>query len=331
MKQYLYRMLAAVIMLLESVGVAFAEDLISHYFVQNDETFDIDGTIASSSPLRFSTIDESTQGEWYVYKLLKNGNFVEITGCRTSGNSLVFDPAEVWWNDSFRIFDSALCRDLFEIQVKFVALDGAEDVKNVRMKLLPSRPQFKSVIFTYAYDWEWDDIYPNGLFTIQAHSDDAELFIFNYTESFLFELDKNIFFQFCQKYECKEDVKIEFDADWGEFITVQAQNSFGIVTSDTLLTTSYITEEDILNRIDELHRRANVDEIASDVDSVSWDGRTLQFIKPMQNVSICGIAGSLVVHHREASELDLSNLPSGIYVVTYEDRNKHNYKKIFKR
>lgn len=311
------------------------QDMISPHIDQNGSIFGFDNIFTNPSPLKFSLTKDTIKGEWSIAILTKGGEYRAVNMQEVEQGYCVFNPSSISWRDALRIYDSSLNRNLFEIKIKFTSKEGLEDTKYLKLGLLPSNPEISDITFTYVYNWEKDYIDPNSNFSFVVKLSGATGFTLNETESYLFSPD-NIFFFLSEPYEGNEITKIKLDADWGEYLQIEAYNEFGYSLSDTICTTSYITDESVLKRINELKVLADIE--SSDIDETTpqatWDNSTLSFNKRVKSVFVYNLSGSLIEQGHDLLSLNLAHISRGIYVIVYEcdenTENKMNKLKIIK-
>lgn len=318
-----------------------AQDLIKHEFKQDWKMHDLDKVITSPSVIWLYLTNENIEGEWYAEVLTKDNVYEDISSvfilddhpdrCAIDPINVIDPIKNTSWRNAKKIFDETLNRDLFEIKVTFTADDGSSDSVTLMWALIPSRPRIRDVEFTYEYDWEWDEIYPNGIFSFIVESEDADLYTLHISESFLYEPPG--FFSWCMNTDASpEGTLISYDADWGEYLVLVAINRFGSSVADVFCTTSYIHDQTILDRINEIKNNSSV-EIHPDSDAsfFSWDGKTLNFIDRADKISLYSITGKLIGTWEYTDSIDLSDYPNDIYIVSYWYNSNNYNNKIIKR
>lgn len=307
-----------------STAQAYGEKIISSQVGQNCEMYDINTHFTSPSELTIYLSNEFTRGKWSVEFLTKDDTYQSISCWRAYTGTCTISPAEyVGWNYAKRIYDETLNQDLFQFRVSFTTTDGIKDEIYLLWGLLPTRPIISNVLFTYIYDWEYDDIYPNGNLSLDVYSKYAQKFEFNTSASGLFE--RPDWFGYVIYYNADELLKVkDYKADWGEYIDIAAGNHFGYVHSDVICTTSYITDEEILKRIEELREQAGVEDVSIDVAAPSyrWNNSILTFSVPIENISVYNLKGILQCSIKDSDMLDLSHLPKGLYIITYQYKSQ---------
>lgn len=300
-----------------------ASETISRLVEQNDTNISLNNPIMSDSPIKVFLNDNVTEGIWKLEILNKNGHY-ENADCLQSysGHCLVI-PCGQNWSDAYRYYDNEQNRDFFIFRLSFYCNDNKVDEVEFKWGLLPSRPVISDIHFEYEYDWEWDMIYPNGRFSFYVESIDADKYWVYGSPSFLTEPPS--FFTWCFYAIANKNTKIEYDADWGEYITLEAFNTYGCVLSDTICTTDYIYDKEILDRINDLSKVEEIDCNNGDVIS-TFENDEIHFDQTVE-ASVYDITGKIVIENPNADILYLSNLHKGVYFLIYrKDSVIHKYK-----
>ena len=309
-----------------SIG-AHSENLISESVYQAGSYYDFNHIFSDASPLQFSLNDSNISGEWSCI-LKSNSDKTLDMPIDSQGEYCNFDPRsvpfQIWQENAFRTFNSFDNRDEFTLYVSFSSENGYSDTRSVRLALLPCRPSINNIQFEYMYDWEFDQIYPNGNFYFQVEANNAKSFFLHYSESFI-PPSENVFFTFVKEFEEENRVNISYNADWGEYISVSARNEFGFVNSDTLYTTDYILDENVIDRINELLNLANHSVVLDDEISFNWDNEILRFNKMPQQLSVYSLDGRKLNLVFGNEEINLSNMKNGIYIISYYDDKTKQY------
>jgi len=317
--------LACAFLFLSGAHVCWA-NIISPQIEQNGKMLDADSYFTSPSDLTIYLTNELIRGEWKVEILTTKDTYQSFSCWRALTGKCIISPREYGfdnWYDAKRIYNETLNRDFFQLRVSYTPEYGEREVVYVKLGLLPSRPVISNVAFTYTYDWKYDMIFPYGNFSFDVYSESAKIFHMHVSENSLFEQPD--FFLFGVIYYSSDFLRINYeDADWGEYIYLSAGNDFGYVLSDVICTTSYITDEDILNRIDELRENAGVEDVATDVNAPSfrWDNSVLTFNTQIDQIYAYNLNGILLSSACGCDTLDLSNLPKGIYIIVYQYKSQ---------
>ena len=330
-------MITGILCILNNTIPVYSANLISDVVVQNNFQYGFDHSFGNEGPLKFSLINPQLSGKWACELKSKDGSYIGLP-CDQNESTCLFDPMKVgfkvWQSKAFRKLNSDCTREDFILKVSYRSNNGEVDEREVVLSLLPDLPIINNVNYdVFDYDWEHNSIYPNGIFSFDVTSDGADSFWLYFTKSFLFS-DDNLFFSFSERFIAEDEIKIEYDADWGEYICVDASNQFGYVRSDTIFTTDFIKDERILERIEELKRRADVRTVQADSSVFfTWNNSILKFEHEMTHIKVYANDGCIALACTSGKELDMSFLSSGIYIVTYFDgtTNKFNNLKILKR
>ncbi len=182
------------------------------------------------------------------------------------------------------------------------------------------KPVISDVKFNYIFDWQDDMIYPNGIFSFNVYSEGATLFEFNCTRSFLFS-KQNLFFSWCKDYEVNNQAHISYDADWGEYIMVAAYSKdFGWVHSDTICTTDYITDEAIINRINELKEQSHIECLLPEDLEVNLTDGNIIFNSDILSATLFDCGGIKQAEIRDSKFLNIASLQKGIYYIIIETK-----------
>lgn len=309
---------------------AKGENLISSKIEQCGALKDALSPILGNDPVKVFLNDSKMRGEWSLEMLDKWGTYKIIPGIQSFDGYCIIDPEilKICYRDKIVTeYDELLNRDLFPLRLSFTEDSGATESVILKWGLLPTRPIVSVLEFTYVYDWEWDDIWPNGNFCFKVEYNDAERVEYNVTQSFQFGSPS--FFNYCYVIDSPSPAIINYDADWGEFIQISTWNKYGWANSDIICTTDYITDPDILNRINEIASVTDLEEDAED-PLISKENDTLAFKEPV-DVNVYDIAGKQALSLMNVDSVSLSFLNPGIYVINYRLSNKSFTLKYYKK
>lgn len=297
-------------------------NIISPQIEQNGKMLDVGTFFTSPSDLTISLINNSIRGEWTVEILTKEGNYQIFPCWHEHIGKCIISPREYGfdnWSDAMRIYNKTLNRDFFQLRVSYTNKDDEREEVYLNLGLLPSRPVISNIEFTYTYDWEYDLIFPNGNFVFDVYSESAKIFQMHISENSLFEQPE--FFMFSRIFYASDFLIINYeDADWGEYFYLSAGNDFGYTHSDVISITSYITDVDILRRIEELKENAGLEDTSTDVTAPScqWKNSILTFDIMVENIYVYDLNGRLQYTVRKGDTVDLSTIPKGIYIIAYQ-------------
>lgn len=307
----------------------------NHPFIieQGDRILDEDATPISTNSLKIMSKREGVSGEWYLYYLKKDGNFEKLNNIKNEGEYCVINPKENIWRDAYRYYDSKLKRNLFTMKVLFKEYSGQEESSLIDWALSPTKPEISDVSFKYEFDWNTNEIYPNGLFSFSVSSDDVTRFHTLVRESYNSDgTPSDHQWIISSDYEGPV-TKISYEAaEWGEYLQIFAYNECTYISGDTTLcTTDYIDDPAVLERINELIK-SDVKEISTDTSElfIQVNQKSVSFMRTADSVSIYDISGHLVSCYVKVDNIDISELTKGMYIVVCKYDNKLLRKKILK-
>ncbi|MDE7421512.1 MAG: T9SS type A sorting domain-containing protein [Muribaculaceae bacterium] len=304
-----------------------ASEMVSRIAIQDGYKLSINDGVTSPAPISFFLEDPTTKGEWEIEILNNKENFMKIDCLEAYPGYCIIEPKNFNWNEAFRDYDPESNRDFFIFRLSFNDKNGNLDEMYFKWGLLPSKPLLSDIVFTYEYNWEDDMIYPNGDFSFEVESKDADRYWLYFTYSFLF--GPPYWFTAIREFEAEDNKKIGYDADWGEFVKVAAINNFGYVHSDTICTTDYITDTLILDRIQTLGNINNINTIQNK-PSFKWDNEKISLNRQM-DINVFDLAGNLIRKENDTNTLYLSDIAKGIYLVVCKDNKNTFTNKIIKK
>lgn len=312
------KLLSIFVLLSISIQFAYSENIISHQVIQAGEILDSNEPIMSDRSIQISLVNPDINGTWFVEFVNENGDYVPALTKPNDGNPLIIDPESIPWAHTFR--DKSDSRyHFYIIRVSISCTDNSKDTIELRWKLLPSKPIVEVVDFTYVYDFDEDTIWPNGNLRLKVYSDNVREYCLWASESFLFEFPSIFHCGF--PYDAIENdfTCLEYDAEWGEYIAIEAINKYGSILGDMIYTTDYIYDPLILDRIEKIRNKSSVEEIPSDFlpPSFTMNGNLITFETIITEPKIFDISGKLIYSCLNESVIDISNLSAGLYILTY--------------
>lgn len=310
-----------------------AQDLIAPQIMQNGQTFGYDHIFTSPDPIEFSLNNPDMAGEWSVDILYKEDGYDIADFQTTDDGKCIFCPDEASWAWAERQFDSNLQQDLFEVKISFTSTGHIIDCKTIKLALTPPKPIISDIEFTYIYNWDEDMFWPDGNFTFKVYSNSADYYFLYLSESFLFEPPR-YFPNFRYRFDQSEEAILNYDADWGEYFVIHGINKFGYSpASDMICTTDYITDEKILNRINELKQMATNEDIDADypLPQLIWKDNIISSDSTIDHITIYNLYGKKLIDAIDTHSLDLSQLNQGVYIITYTINNHTSTLKILKQ
>lgn len=320
--------LCLIVALAGSFQMSHAENLISDYVIQGVGVYPSTHVFTDPAPLRFSLNDISMQGEWSFSLLMNDDTYMDAAFTPVESGICEFRPLEIpssrWKWETKPIFDDSLNRDIFMLRVSFTSEDGTTDSEDIRLGLSPARPVINEISYTYTYNWELNCIELGACFSFKVKADGSDKFVLHFSDPFLYEPPYLI--RFSRDYKGQNEVVINHDADWGEFIFVTATNHFGYEDSEILCSTNFITDQAILARIAEIKdMETGVGEVGYyKPDSYRWDGSVLTFPDIVSSVNVVDMGGREILSASDVESLNLSSFANGIYMVVYKFENQKN-------
>lgn len=319
--------LVITLIILGSALRVYGQNTLGMAFIQNGDTCQFRSVFADSTDITFFVDENAPKGHWAL-AVLEDDEYKDITVKNNENRELVFSPSEVYWRWATRLFNEEGDCDIFRLKVQYVS-GYTTEINYLDLALLPSRPRITNVQYIYSYDWSCDYMDENSLFSFDVKSKRADLFLCLESDSHLFPSSDRVYFTAIYPYKQREELHVDFNSDWGEYLMMAAENSFGRVYGDTVYTTSYIVDEDILNRLAELEVRADIDSVINRSHGVKVVGRKIIFENTVKAVYIINYAGIVCVKDSNVNSMDVLRLPNGIYILgCIDDKNRINNIKI---
>ena len=308
----------------------------SHIFLENDNGI-------------FFTEPSNIMADWNLklYTNSEQNQLISILKSDEPSNSFTIDINSIDWNHidstnwmvrpyhfTYDNDSSVYYKGIVHININGIPTDQVE----ITFNLAPSTPQILDVTFEYEYDWNDDMIFPNGDLYITIQSQRADIYTaLNTTIPFCFEFPKMQGFLQMQEFpETNNGIAIFHSnyADWGEFYTFKTSNHFGTIwCNDTILTTDYITDPDILARIEELKNESeSIEEVSKD-NEIKFINRLDYLVvegdrTTVTCTTIFDMTGRTIITQNNGENLYIKNLQKGCYIVTCQTKQNKSY--IFK-
>ena len=310
------------------MGAIHAQNLISEDIEQNGTIYGFDHVFTDPSPLKFVLTDWSVKGEWNVGILNRDGGYDDTEFVTENSWSCIFNPLAVarQLSESPRQYDDLVEWRFVKVRISFRANDGIEDYQYIRLNLEPTKPVLSDINFNCVYknDEDFRYGYPaeGNMFSFTAESANAKKITVNFAEGYgygwpFFGGEERIYYSFVVDYECSNGIATISDDYilWGEYIRAYAVNDFGISDwCDPILTTWYITDPDILARIEELRQLSDLNQAktAKEDPHVIWQHNTVCSNTELQALYVYDMLGSLCGKYHNVSSVDLSHLKRGV-------------------
>lgn len=317
MKQYLKYIMTGVLSMASS-ATAFSMDIICRQLVQSGNTMDISEPVMSQEPIKISLANPSMQGTWIVENLNYYGEYETVMTSTNTGDALRIDPENIDWRRPYRDEISPRHR-AYVLRISFYTDDNSCDSVDIRWVLLPDKPEISIVSFIFEYNWEEDCIWPDGILGINVNSAKMESCCLWASEAFLFEPPKIFKCGFPYEVDSSDSTYLEYDAEWGEYIAIEAINKYGTIYGDKICTTDYIDDPDVLARIEEIRLEQSVGSVSSETTSPSFKfhDNAIHFMTTPKNTLIYDMSGRIVYSGFGETRIDMSDVPSGLYILSY--------------
>lgn len=213
------------------------------------------------------------------------------------------------------------------------------DSTYILFNVLPSRPIVKDAHINGTFDYKLQGYEPLATFTLQFTADRMERCSWVKVVA-----DSVNTFVFPERYSCIFDrvpirntdyhlyeMKYQY-ADWGEFYFIMSENRYGAVLGrDTIYTTNYIDDTDILDFLDHLYMTADVMNISTSAPKITISNNIV-YIADYTGTDIKTDVylpnGQLVYKNHSDNKVHLSILPKGVYIIKIKLRDKTYTKKI---
>lgn len=317
------------------MGAIHAQNLISEDIEQNGTVYGFGHVLTEAAPLIFSLRDNDTEGEWNVGILNPDGGYVDTEFETENSGKCIFNLATVarQFRSSARLYDDLDERCFFQIKVSSRTNDGVDYQRFVRLRLVPTKPVLYDINFNCVYENDYDFIHgytaEENMFSFTAESAKATSMLIYFLSDYFWpcfggEDQEKLLAYHCTEYYEGKNGKFRINEElfnWGQYIFAYARNELGLSPKcDPILTTWYITDPDILARIEELRQLSALDHPDADMNTphVVWQHNAVRSDTELRTLSVYDMLGSLCGQYHKVSSVDLSHLRRGVYVVTYE-------------
>lgn len=224
----------------------------SIFFPNTGKSCEIDDVIIDSVCWRFQLTDSTETAFWKlrIYTIMNEDIMAVET--QTMQHNFEFHPRSFHkWNNCTRFYDGydVLFHGYIEI------LNSSREIierNELRINILPQIPRFENINFSL--NSPESDIYNmGGDFSFDIIGARTNVLRTLRSAPFLWADDKIKFTGGGQNCPDDEDIQRVYFRDkyssWGRFYESVAMNDFGAVWSDTICTTDYILDADVLQRI----------------------------------------------------------------------------------
>lgn len=219
------------------------------------------------------------------------------------------------------------------------------DSMAVTFNLLPSRPKLVRASLYGNYDWTTDNYDGNAILDVTftaARMDTCQLMWASTDQCFLYEFpcDGNYIWCYCGldslKREGKQATITITSAEWGQYYCVAVYNQYGgSLGDDRILSSDYISDPAVRERIAQMKKRAGIAAVVSDPVRVLYQDNVLYVCNSDGRdgrLTVYTLSGLAVKCQESLADMDLSDCTLGIYIVKVEyGQNESFTTKIIKR
>lgn len=332
-------------------SICYSQTISDDVVLKNGDTVSINHIFTDGEDFTLHT-DNGEAVDWRIYVRYEwprgqtgpfNNESKYIIDLQSDMASTTFDisPNEINWEYSYKLYQSEAFNyaTYTEIVVEIYKDGVPTDVRTIYFNVLPARPKITNVTLSYTWDWEWMDMFTSGILDLNLITSGTEYIRFQ-------TLSKH---WFCWEYPTgydfyrDEPLSVQYDdngningivteyADWGSFYRVKAGNKYGAAYSDTILTTDYITDPEILKAIESMRPTTETTPLSTQSITIVDNKITMHPFPHMPvEVSIYNLTGSIMSNHSQLP-LDISNLKRGYYIIIIKTNNQIIKSKLYKR
>ena len=216
------------------------------------------------------------------------------------------------------------------------------DTFSLKFDLLPSTPQLINASWVDLSLGEYDEVTMDSKFYIEFKAHNVDYVATLESDPMYFkDENKRITWSIYGYIRdlIKENNIIKFKCgylDWGTYVRFQAKNKWGGVwCEDTLFTTDYIHDPEMLARFETWRNSSKVERVNRDNIEIRYNQGIIDIIdsqNEITNISLYNSMGQSILSNNNTCAINISNLKSGLYILVYRTKNdKIVSKKIYKK
>ena len=201
---------------------------------------------------------------------------------------------------------------------------------------IPGKPSIENIQFDIVYDY--DHKYPQPKyslfsFDVTYHNTERIYLYTNCSKQYHVSEKPRFFDTILENKETDNSesgiIHLEVpDTDWGECFAVRCLNKYGAIMSDTLNTTNYITDIDLLNYINDYwDKQTGLNDIKQDSDAITFENGNIVCSPAIQSLSIYSLHGIAIRQFIRPEIIETEDIPKGLYIITYTT-NSQKFKSI---
>lgn len=314
-----------------------------------------DGQIVNTSHIfldkenpTFSLDQSDFVADWqfHLYTSADKSESILISQSESSSNKFTLDFVNTLTRDGITSklhqFSNGMDNSIYFIGFVQISSDKTILEKiDISLNLLPSKPILSNISYEYKYNWDFDMMdYGNLSVTVSSNRTSGKFLAKATVDTFCFEFPTTGRWYGTEfaKNSSSDNSAIFFTdwAEWGTYYWFETYNQYGYAVSDMILTTDYITDPDILNRLEEIkNSRSEQPEIIISNDiTFNTSQNTISIIgdkSAISDITICDIQGRVLYTQNSNDDIDISSLNKGLYILLYTDSAGHKYSTKFQK
>lgn len=342
-----------VIMVLGIVMPSLAQTISNEVTLADGRVVDITHIFEDGDDPTFKTTDPTGQFYWTLELYCKpysdsNGNEQQkftLYDCNFSNNFSIL-LKEIKWGGYIEYLQTSVYpikyidaenRDIYYKGRVSASKSTGERIGSIEVtfNLAPSMPSLSSINYSY----EDIRIYPtgfpylDGIWNVHIKCNRCTCLLIDRTNSHGGHYNSNHLFTLREEVISPKDLAVDIDMtykmlpgiNWGVWATVIAYNSYGTaISSDTVCSTDYITDPEILARIEEWRlQQAGVNEIDSPTNTITFklhhDHISVGIAPSLIGKAIISDCyGHLTTAIFDNDDIDITQLSPGIYILLIE-------------
>lgn len=329
------KILLVLVLVAFAFGSKAAESALPYEVLWGDEKISLDNIIPYYRNLTFQSTEPTV---WELYRKVLNYSTKEEEWYKV--DSTLGDETKIWTlipQNRLAYLPITCLRYTTEVDghtvtpfklVRFV--NGVREEKEFLWDVNPAVPQLKVLSWTFDLNVE-NRTCENSEMKLEFKCEgQLQYKLYNSKWEKYFKLPEDmaeVRYMYSPFY-CPEETWIDTcPGQWGWIMYLEAINSFGTTRSPYYLSNDYITDPaqwDIIKQWDPDINVA-VEEIDADNNCLySLDGRTLTLSDSVRVSSLYDTTGAVCCIWSAGGSYDLTDLPSGLYILTIEDKSLHS-------
>lgn len=321
-----YIFTTALIMLFSSImsGQIISDEI----QIVNGDKVDNSHIFIHSESCIFNTVDMS-KCNWIFYLYTNDEEYVVMSKSDIASNTYLLNLSDLSdkleWKQAKRFISDR--STLYKGAIAACKGNNETDRIELTFELAPRKPAITSLEYEYLYNWEYDDM-DSGILNISIESEFSNKIHISVSDSFFLEIPEHIIFIRGIPYIETTNGKctwIDDLAQWGQIYSFVAYNSYGRSDREIIFNSDYITDPDVLSRLNELNEMTtHVTTCTNETAQMLLiDGKTIRLLHDetdLKTLSIYTTTGN-IVYTTNNLPCDISHLSSGVYIAICETQS----------